>query len=200
MSDGRPLSLMLERARAAELAGNWDEALAAYAYASELTRSTAVASPHVLLRMGEVQYRRGQFGDAEMLLNIAQKAAEEQGDRTAAIMACESFGTLAQMRGDLPTALECYESALSGFQGLKDDRATARVLNSLALVYGGLEQYERADSCLTLAISLGEYSLDRSLMSATYVNRARLFVKMGRHDEARVYFDKALETLTRAKE
>jgi tetratricopeptide (TPR) repeat protein len=200
MSDGQSLSLMLERARAAEQAGNWDEALTAYAYASEITRSRSAASSQLLRRMGEVQCRRGQFNDAEMLLNIAQQAAEEQGDHTASVMASESLGTLAHSRGDLQSALEFYQSALTGFEGLGDDRATIRVLNSLALVYGALAQYEHADSCLAVAIPLSEYSLDPSLISATYVNRARLYLKMERNEEARADFDRALDTLTRVGE
>jgi tetratricopeptide (TPR) repeat protein len=200
MSDGQSLSLMLERARAAEQAGNWDEALTAYAYASELTRSRSVASSQLLRRMGEVQCRRGQFNDAEMLLNIAQQAAQEQGDNAASVMASESLGTLAHSRGDLQAALEFYQTALSGYEKLEDDRATVRVLNSLALVYAALDRYEHADSCLALAIPLSESVLDPSLISATYVNRARLYVKMERHDDARADFDRALETLTRVAE
>jgi putative nucleotidyltransferase with HDIG domain len=232
------LNTVLTKARVAEEAGNWDDALSVYQTALAQCRSLGGAPVAELLRkIGLVHYYRGDFeaaGDlfrqsreiaadagltdllasalnclgivhqalgqlelAETLYLEAQALAEQVGNRHLAVMIDQNLGTISSIRGDTSAALERYQSALQRYRALNDDVGVARALNNIGMAHVDLKQYMLAEAAFNAAMMAAETRRDAETLGTVQLNRADLYLKQDRFDDARACCDQAFEIFGR---
>lgn len=232
------LNTVVSQARAAEVAGNWDEALSIYETALAESRSLGGAPVAELLRkIGLVHYYRGDFDAAgalfrqsketaeaggltdqlaaaknclgivhqalgqlefaETLYLEAQQLADQAANEHLAVMIDQNLGTIAGIRGETPAALERYQSALQRYRALNDDVGAARALNNIGMAYVDLKQFAQAEEAFSGALMAAENRRDAETLGTVQLNRADLYLKLDRYDDARACCDQAFEIFGR---
>ena len=232
------LNGVLTKARDAEAAGNWDEALSIYETALAGARPQGGAPVAELLRkIGLVYYYRGDFdaaGDlfrqsketaeavgatdliaaalnclgivhqalgqlefAETLYLDAQQLAEEVSNAHLAVMIDQNLGTIASIRGETAVALERYQAALQRYRSLSDDIGAARALNNIGMAHVDLKQWDAAEEAFNGALMAAENRRDAETLGTVQLNRADLYLKQDRFDDARACCDQAFEIFGR---
>jgi putative nucleotidyltransferase with HDIG domain len=232
------LTSVLNDARDAEVAGNWDEALSTYQTALAECRLLGGAPVSELLRkIGLVHYYRGDFEAAgslfrqskdvavaadltdqlaaaqnclgilhqalgqlelaESLYLEARQLAERVGNAHLAVMVEQNLGTVASIRGDTSTALERYQSALQRYRALNDDIGAARTLNNIGMAHADMKQFTLAEESFNAAMMAAENRRDAETLGTVQLNRADLYLKQDRFDDARACCDQAFEIFGR---
>ena len=100
--------------------------------------------------------RRGKWGDdAQRLFRQAFDGARTLGDPVAMVRGHNNLGVACQFTGRLADAAAHFQAAIAGFEALEHHLHTAKALNSLAWVKGGLAtDYEAAEGYLQRALQL----------------------------------------------
>lgn len=232
------LDSVLTKARAAEVGGNWDEALSMYETALAECRALGGAPVAELFRkIGLVHYYRGDFDKAATLfrqskevaadaglidqlaavqncLGIvhqalgqlelaetfyleAQVLAEQAGNKHLAVMIDQNLGTISSIRGDTSAALDRFQSALIRYRALNDDIGAARALNNIAMAHVDLKQFSLAEEAFNNALMAAENRRDAETLGTVQLNRADLYLKLDRFDDARACLDQAFEIFGR---
>ena len=232
------LSNVLSKAREAEAAGNWDEALSIYETALVECRAFGGAPVAELMRkIGLVYYYRGDFDAAgtlfrqskevstaanltdhlaaannclgivhqalgqiefaETLYLEAQALADQAGNEHLAVMIDQNLGTIAGIRGETAAALERYQSALQRYRAMNDDIGAARALNNIGMAYADMKQYAEAEEAFHSAMMAAENRRDAETLGTVQLNRADLYLKLDRFDDARACCDQAFEIFGR---
>ncbi len=96
--------------------------------------------------------------------------------------------------------MEAYLQALDIYQVTHDRLGAANTLNSLAFVYKGTGQYEKAIEILKEAGTLYEGFGNPSGLARVTFNIGLMTLEMNRHEQAIPYFRKAMRGLTEEKE
>jgi putative nucleotidyltransferase with HDIG domain len=232
------LNSVLTKARDAEAAGNWDEALSMYETALAESRPQGGAPVAELLRkIGLVHYYRGDFDAAgtlfrqsketaeaagatdmiaaalnclgivhqalgqlefaESLYLDAQLLAEQVGNAHLAVMIEQNLGTISSIRGETSVALDRYQSALQRYRSLNDDIGAARALNNIGMAHADLKQWDAAEEAFNAALMAAENRRDAETLGTVQLNRADLYLKQDRFDDARACCDQAFEIFGR---
>ncbi|HEY0674027.1 MAG TPA: tetratricopeptide repeat protein, partial [Longimicrobiales bacterium] len=229
---------MLTKARDAEAAGNWDDALSIYETAlaqcrpfggsavcellrkiglvhyyrgdfdaagslfrqSRETANQAALTDHVAAAqncMGIVHQALGQLEFAETLYLEAQQLAEQTGNVHLAVMIDQNLGTISSIRGETSAALERYQSALQRYRSMSDDLGAARTLNNIGMAHVDLKQFALAEEAFNAALMAAENRRDAETLGTVQLNRADLYLKQDRFDDARACCDQAFEIFGR---
>src|SRR5687768_529368 len=144
-----------------------------------------------------VKQAQGQLDMAEELYATAQKLADELGAVRLSVMIDQNLGTIASIRGDTVAALTRYRAALERYLVLDDDVASARVLNNIGMACVDLERWEEAESTFESALAKAETAPDPETVATVQLNRAELYIKLERFDDARACCDQAFEIFAR---
>ncbi|MGQ0561325.1 MAG: tetratricopeptide repeat protein [Gemmatimonadota bacterium] len=139
----------------------------------------------------------GQLDTAEALYEAAQKQALEAGNERLAVMIDQNLGTIANIRGDSDLALQRYSSALRRYQVIGDEIGAARALNNIGMAHSDLRQWRAAEQSFEQAMVAAEASRDAETLGTVQLNRAELFLRMERFDDARACCDQAFEIFSR---
>jgi putative nucleotidyltransferase with HDIG domain len=232
------LNSVLTKARDAEAAGNWDEALSIYETALAGARPQGGAPVAELLRkIGLVYYYRGDFDAAGTLFRQSKETAEAAGETDLiasalnclgivhqalgqlefaetlyldaqqlaetvsnahlAVMIDQNLGTIASIRGETAVALERYQAALQRYRSLNDDIGAARALNNIGMAHADLKQWDAAEEAFNAALMAAEKRRDAETLGTVQLNRADLYLKQDRFDDARACCDQAFEIFGR---
>lgn len=147
--------------------------------------------------LGMVHQALGELDLAESLYLQAHALAEQAGNRQLAVMADQNLGTLASIRGDTANALEHYQSALASYRALDDTIGAARALNNIGMAHTDLGQYVLAEEAFHAALGAAESLRDAETLGTVQLNRADLYLKQERFDDARACCDQAFEIFGR---
>jgi tetratricopeptide (TPR) repeat protein len=175
--------------------GEYDEAHSAFeaslvsAQALNLRRDAAGA----LNGMAVVEQFRGRLDVAEALYVRAGILADDVGDYQLAAMIDQNLGTLANVRGDLSTALMRYQSALQRFRELKNDKAAASALNNMGMLHIDVGEWAAAELSFTSAFQLAERIGDDNMRAKVEANRAALYLKRQNYERARACCERAFK-------
>jgi putative nucleotidyltransferase with HDIG domain len=139
----------------------------------------------------------GELDIAEAIYLEAQQLAERAGNRHLAVMIDQNLGTISSIRGDTAAALDRYQSALARYRALEDDIGAARALNNIAMAHVDLKQFALAEESFNAALMAAESRRDAETLGTVQLNRADLYLKQDRFDDARACLDQAFEIFGR---
>lgn len=139
----------------------------------------------------------GQLDLAESLYQSAQDIAVANGNTELAVMIDQNLGTIASIRGDSDGALERYEKALQRYQSMGDQTGVARTLNNMAMTQTDASNWDAAESTYDRALLAAENSHDAETLGTVQLNRAGLYLRRDRFDDARACCDQAFEIFSR---
>ncbi|HEY5060607.1 MAG TPA: HD domain-containing phosphohydrolase, partial [Gemmatimonadaceae bacterium] len=135
--------------------------------------------------------QQGELDEAEGLYHRAGESAARSGDAKLAAMTAQNLAVIANIRGDLDTARQYYESSLLAYRTLGLAKDVCVALNNLGLLHTQRELWAEAavayDEAMCIADALG----DQNACVQIDVNRAECLVAQGRHAEAREACDRA---------
>ncbi|HET9984162.1 MAG TPA: HD domain-containing phosphohydrolase [Longimicrobiales bacterium] len=194
------LTSRIEDAKAAERAGAWDEALAAYFCALEAARELGAHATVVdLLRwIGTVHRERGELDRADSFYRESLDEAGAAGAAAQVAAALNCLALVAQIRGDVDEAEELFARAAASAREAGDDRLGAMVdqnLGTLANIRGDVaEALSRYRSALERLRRAG----DERATGWVLHNIGMAHVDLGELDAAARVYAEALEVARRA--
>ncbi len=147
--------------------------------------------------LGIVHQALGQLEFAETLYLEARQLAEQVGNAHLAVMIEQNLGTICSIRGDTSGALERYQSALQRYRSLNDDIGAARTLNNIGMAHVDMKQFALAEDAFNAALMAAESRRDAETLGTVQLNRADLYLKQDRFDDARTCCDQAFEIFGR---
>jgi putative nucleotidyltransferase with HDIG domain len=150
----------------------------------------AALAAEALNTLGGFELEAGRTVEAETFFRRARAMALDAAALVGRIE--QNLGIIANIRGDLPAALEHYQNSLTASMNARDDSGCAIAYHNLGMVSADQQQWEVADnyfnSSLTLADSLG----DVRLRGLCLLNRTEVLIARQRFEEARVSAENAL--------
>ncbi|HEY0306039.1 MAG TPA: tetratricopeptide repeat protein [Longimicrobiales bacterium] len=179
--------------------GDFDKAGTLFRQSKEVAADTGLTDQLAAVQncLGIVHQALGQLDLAEELYLEAQQLAEKAGNRHLAVMIDQNLGTISSIRGDTTAALDRYQSALTRYRALNDDIGAARALNNIAMAHVDLKQYALAEESFNAALMAAEVRRDAETLGTVQLNRADLYLKQDRFDDARACLDQAFEIFGR---
>lgn len=179
--------------------GNFEQAFASFERSKTVAQASGLASQIAAANncLGIVHQSLGQIEVAEILYEEALQQANECGNEALAVMVDQNLGTIANIRGDSEAALERYLAALHRYHALNDDTGAARALNNIGMAHADLQQWQPAENAFNEALQLAETSGDVETLGTVQLNRADLYLRLERFDDARACCDQAFEIFSR---
>ncbi len=129
-------------------------------------------------RKGETELADSQFRRARRLATAASE------HRLLGILEM-NLGVVANIRGDLDSALVHYESSLTSFSRTDDLEATCWALNNIGMLQTDLRRFEDSDLTFTRGLKLAKKVGDRVMEGMLEVNRVEALVGLTRWRRAR---------------
>ena len=144
----------------------------------------------LLTMMSQTYSRLGDASAAQAFAREAVQRAESIGDqRLLADSAMRLGSTL--LEAGLPEAIEQYRRAESLFAELDDRYGMVRCQINIGIVYSNTGNSSSAEAAYRRAVELGENAHAPDLAGLASLNLGVLYLKEGRYDEARVWFEEA---------
>ena len=128
--------------------------------------------------------QQGSLDEAERLWMQARDDAVRANDAKLEAMTSQNLGVLANVRGDLPLALERYRAALSGFRALGMARDVCAALNNLGMLHTDLHQWSEAEKAYEEALQIAVVLGDLEMRVLVESNVAELCAACGAYDAA----------------
>ena len=147
--------------------------------------------------LATVEQRSGRLGAAEAGYLRAREIALSLGDERIAAMVDQNIGAIANIRGDVETALVHYRTALQCYERLRDQENAARTLHNMGMAHLDLGEWEEAAHCLDRAMEVAVLMHDPGTVANVELARAELDLARARFDGARDHCDRAFEVFGR---
>jgi putative nucleotidyltransferase with HDIG domain len=144
-----------------------------------------------------IYMQQGKGEEAENQFRRAKELALIAGDLLTAGSTDHNLGALANIRGDLQSALQYYDSCFRSYEKLKSEQKMAGVLNNLGMLYIDLNQLADASVALHRALDLSRMVGDVVTEGVVHANITELFLALSQPDEARISCDEAFEIASR---
>ncbi|MEM8861684.1 MAG: tetratricopeptide repeat protein, partial [Chloroflexota bacterium] len=177
-----------------QLIGEWEQAEQVFQELIEITHEEAYYEhyPQVLIDLGELKRKQGQYSDAEDYLNQSHSTALNLNDQKSIGKALLCKGTLNAQQGKFNEASTLYLDSLKIQQELEDDMNIANILNNLGIVseyLGNIEQAkqwfeESFETCHRIGYTTG--------VANTSGNIANILLELGQPYEAIKYAQESL--------
>jgi putative nucleotidyltransferase with HDIG domain len=135
---------------------------------------------------------RGRLDDAQRLYMQAGAEARMVGDVTLAAMVEQNLGTIANMRGDLSSAIRHYETSLAGYRELGLDEQVGNLLNNMGMAYARLGQWPDAERTYLEALALCAACGDVRTSLMIEVNRAETLIARKKLSDAKLICERVL--------
>lgn len=149
--------------------------------------------------MGAVEQVRGNTDTAHALYDQARTLAVKLEDHRLAAMVDLNLGALASIRGELNAALASYSSALAHYRHLGDQLNVARLLNNIGMVHVDQNLFGTAETDFAEASIGAEATGDPVLLGTIELNRAELYLRTQKYEQARESCGRALDIFTRLR-
>ncbi|HEX7020976.1 MAG TPA: HD domain-containing phosphohydrolase [Gemmatimonadaceae bacterium] len=155
---------------------------AAHAVGDALGNRSHVA--HAVNLMAMVHHQRSDLETAEVLYREARGVAEQIDDEPLMAMIAQNLGVIANMRGELTSALDHYSASLATYRKLGSDRYVGGVLSNIAMANAHLERWDDARAAYEEALIYCERAGDLANKLMVQVNLADLMITRGEHEAA----------------
>ena len=166
-----------------DLAAGADCLGAALAISNAINDVSGIAHATNILALS--QWQRGRLDDGERLYKESRQLAQQAGDARLVAMVDQNLGLVANMRGDLPRALEYFEASLRGYEALGLTEHLAQLLNHIGMANADLERWESATRAYDAAIRVCEEQDDVVGSLRVRNNRAEMWIALREFDRAR---------------
>jgi predicted ATPase/class 3 adenylate cyclase len=168
------------------------EAVIEQAYSVLTKNEDAARLATVQLRQGDLLTQLAKYLDAEEALESALVLRRQLGDRSGESNTLRSLSFLRWHQGRNREALQCNAQALEIDRSLGDARGMSHDLTNQAAVLQSLGDMETALQSLNEALAL-ESAEDPFNAMTIFYNIANIHSKVSRYEEARKYYEKALQ-------
>ena len=159
---------------------------------AEADRSLADIA-HAVNCQALVHHVRGELDDATDKYEWAHQRAELAGETRLAAMVHQNLGTLANVKGDLTSALEHYRKSLDGYRKLGMTSHLGPLWNNIGRLQTDLRMWEQAVHSFERAQQETEQSGQVSYQILAQVSRARMWTARGDYAKGRDACDTAYE-------
>src|SRR5438105_4534017 len=149
----------------------------------------------MMIQLGYVGIRKGEWQDAISLFTQAQSLVEEKNDPLIMGQIADGLGGVFTESGSPEKGLVQYQRALDYYRKTPDTRAVKKMISVRGNTYYLLGNYPEAEAHLTLAL---EGSADR--LDVAYCNEylGRVYIETGEYSNALRHLQPALDAYTRA--
>ncbi|HET7456466.1 MAG TPA: HD domain-containing phosphohydrolase [Gemmatimonadaceae bacterium] len=171
-----------------------DDAFSTSLAIAEANRQQALTA-QARVGLAAVEFRRGHVAEAERLQLDARDVAHRAGDERLVAVLDTNLASIANLRGDVGTAIARYTSAIDRYRAIGDDVNRARALSNLARAHLLLAEWEEAEARLNESAALAAEEGDRLLSGIVQCIRGELLLKRGQLAEAKQWCQRASETL-----
>lgn len=160
-----------------------DRALAEFGQARELARTARRTDLEARAHNGEgnVHCQRGEYGQARASYYVAMTVTD---DPILHARSLQNLGVLANIEGDLETALQFYSRARRIFHEHGDRPNEALVAHNAAMLHADRRDWDEADDLYRQALSLFETQSDMAMIAAVLANRSEVLSARGLAAEA----------------
>jgi putative nucleotidyltransferase with HDIG domain len=141
--------------------------------------------------LAAMHWNQGAHDEAQRLYLSARASALNSGDAPLASMTASNLGVIATVRGDDREALKYYESGLADARGAGLVAEAINALVNLALLHMHMNRFVEADRALAEARELSGVVGDLSRLIRIELHTAKLRIKQGERDSARIATDRA---------
>jgi putative nucleotidyltransferase with HDIG domain len=100
------------------------------------------------------------------------------------------------MRGDSPSALLNFTSALFRFRRLGNESASTQALNNMGLAHMRLGELDAAAACFDQSYEIASSARDLNTLGFIQINRAEMYMKRQHYEEARFCCDDGFTIFT----
>ncbi|HUP89027.1 MAG TPA: tetratricopeptide repeat protein [Longimicrobiales bacterium] len=179
--------------------GNFEQSLTLFERSREIALN-ASATGHIAAAvncLAIVRQALGQLDIAQSLYEEAHSQAVQIGDDRLAVMIDQNLGTIASIRGDSEQAHARYNDALQRYTTLDDVVGMARTLNNIGMTQIAANDLAAAERSFDQGLLLAERSRDAETLGTVQLNRADLYLRLERYDDARACCDQAFEIFSR---
>ena len=144
-------------------------------------------------RVALLFYAKNQAQNAEQFFELAYQVALLNKDYERTAKAMTNIGVINELFGDYKTALEKYQSALSNFIEIGDEKSQSVVLNNIAIVHQELGNIDQAFDNLSSSHDIKTKIGDSVLLASSY-NNLGVFYKECKFspDSAVIFYNQAL--------
>jgi len=194
------LQILLDRANAANIKGNFSEAEHLAGQVIAVTAKEDEQHVSALLVIADTARLRGDVDEAFCLVDQALALAEEHDQPANIALAWLMLGMMHWPRGDYELALEYLGKALVTHETLGKKSGSARDMMNIGIVYAYLGSYEEALEYLGNSLVRYEEIAEKSGVAVVTGNIGGVYAHLGAYDNALVYFEKALATHTELNE
>lgn len=155
---------------------------------------------HAMNSLASIRWQQGSLDEAERLYNVARDRAVEAGEVKLSAMTAQNLGIIANIRGDIQTALAHYELGLATYRQLGMASDVCKTLNNVGLLHTQCERWTEAAACYDEALRLAEVLGDQSRQIVVEVNRAEWSLAQGDYATARRACERAMALVERVRD
>lgn len=155
---------------------------------------------NVLRGIGNIHWRRGDFGEAQRHYEMSLDAMERCRDLPGTIAALNNLGLVHADRGEPEAALEFYGKALGALERTGDRYMMTMVLNNMGLLYSDRGKMDIALDYYRRSLELRERIGDRVGVAAVCLNMGNTHINIGMPEKALELFRRCLRISEEAAE
>ena len=152
---------------------------------------------YALSNLGTLAFAQGEYVEALEYLNqantLALKPETFTGPHALMGTVLNALGLVHQFLGRTEEAERLYLEAIAARRAVNDLRGEIVTLNNLAAMYSERRDYKGAIRIYNLALELSDRNNDPSHLAQIYNNLGLAAVALGQKEDARGYYDQALE-------
>ncbi len=147
----------------------------------------------ILMQLGILHYRRGEWGIAIEYYEKSMKIKEALGDRHGLAKTYGNLGSVYARKGEWGIAIEYFEKTMRIFEDVKDQHGLAQTCNNLGLVYANKGKWDRAIEYYEKSVKIKKDIKDQHGIAVTYANMGSVYSNKGKWGRAIKYYEKTME-------
>ena len=175
--------------------GRTSEAEPLYERSLQIARRIGYESgvAHALNCLAGLAQRRGDVANAARLLADAHLLADRCGERRLVAMIQTNLAIIADVRGDVETAIDHFHIALDVAIMAEDEQQVERILLNFGSLLVAQRRFDEAERVLTRGIGIAKARGDLYYEGVFEENRAEMRLSRGEVDDAQPSIARALE-------
>ncbi len=194
IGDGRVLAEALRRA------GNIrrrrhedDQAITLYERSREVAVGIrdSILEAEALNGIALVHLQRGAWESSREYLRRAIDIGGESGELRGRIE--QNLGIMANIEGDIGSAIAHYERSLMSFRGADDERGCAIAYHNLGMSNADRQLWDEAERYFNASLEIADSTGDVNLRGHVLLNRTEVDIARGRYEDARRHAEQALQ-------
>jgi predicted ATPase/class 3 adenylate cyclase len=188
------IRLLLRKGSVHELIGQWEESEQDYREALIISRTANDwhLTGRCNRRIGQLLILRGNYPEAEKMLDIAINCFELTNDSIGISKAYGNLGTLFFRQGSYESARSWFSKAIEINRKNDREAENATIVANMGLIYMNLGNYDEGIRWLESQLDLSEQGEDKQGLNILYTNLGIIYLEKGALDSALVCLEKGL--------